>query len=204
MRMGPAPQSGIPRRSPRNSKALSESSRGLSTSTPPVAAFPQEAYVDCPDGAQARTSESPQQLRGPFATADMQVHCSNPHGQPLPTTWCRALLDTQSDENLISWRKYVNLRERGFISPGAPVSEIVKTLGLERIIPTGAVFVKWHISRHPDTQYNEKFLILPKDLDPGFDFLIGKKCIEKNEFLIHNPRTMYLKCYQETTRKDSS
>jgi hypothetical protein len=198
-RKGLAPQSSPPRRSPRNSKTLNKSSTVLSTPILPAAAFPQEAYVDSQDGVYASTSESPQQLRGPFATADMHVHCSKPRERPLPTTWCRALLDTQSDENFISWRKYVYLRDRGFIDSGTPVSETVKTLGLERIIPVGVAFVKWHNDRHPDTQYNEKFLILPEYIDAAFDFLIGKKCIEKHEFLIHNPKTMYLKYYQETT-----
>jgi hypothetical protein len=99
------------------------------------------------------------------------------------TTPRMGVIDTQSDVSLVSQSI---LTELGYDYYPRDVGEI---FGINQsFFPIGTVPLLWHVFGLPKEIYNTEFYIISEDMEPAFDFILGKQWIAETGALSRNPR----------------
>lgn len=102
----------------------------------------------------------------------------------------RGILDTGAEVNLVSERA---LEDTGYEINRGDIRPLRSVGGLEIGIDlVGKVEITFHVGQHPDTIYEESFLVVSKGTHCTFDFLIGRPWIQKTGALTRNPSVLLL------------
>jgi hypothetical protein len=108
--------------------------------------------------------------------------------EPEHTTPRRGLLDTGSGVNVVSQKVVDELN----MMPWYENSQLL-TLGDVPFRTIGVVIMRWHVDGRPEKTYNTKFLVIPRDIECAFDFLIGLEWIRRTKALIPNHAVFFLR-----------
>lgn len=116
----------------------------------------------------------------------MSIHRLNYRGEDY-TVPRYGLLDSGSDVNLVSERILDELKYPYYHNAGA-----LCMLGKNELRTVGDITLKWHVARKPDQVYTTNFTVIAKDVQLGFDFLLGRGWCKETKALIKNPKVLYL------------
>jgi hypothetical protein len=102
----------------------------------------------------------------------------------------RGILDTGAEMNLVSEQA---LEDTGYEINRRYIKPLRSVGGIEIPIDlVGIVDITFHVGQHPDTIYEEPFLVVSERADCAFDFLIGRPWIQKTEALTRNHSVLLL------------
>jgi hypothetical protein len=100
------------------------------------------------------------------------------------------ILDTGAEMNLVSEQA---LEDTGYEINRRDIEPLRSVGGLEIPIDlVGEVKITFHVGQHPDTIYEESFLVVSKGTHCTFDFLIGRPWIQNNRALRRNRSVLLL------------
>lgn len=117
------------------------------------------------------------------------IHIHMNRDQPDETEVCRCMLDTGSDLNLVSQRTLRNLGLQFTHRKGPTLTG----LGNVPIFPVGFIMLTWHVNRHENITYWDKFWVISDDVHPLFDVLVCKDWIHNNKALLRNPEILLMR-----------